>query len=69
MRVYEVMANSKYGNGLAIVAAPSRLRAFALARAEGRWWGQEATLSARCLRGVTSDRTTADVISINCYQE
>ena len=69
MRVYEVMAEGNYGNGLAVVAAPTRRRAAALAMQEGSWWGQYARLTTRCLRGVTANRKNAIVLSVNYYQE
>ena len=69
MRVYEVMAEALYGNGLAIVAAPTPKRALELARAEGRWWLNEADIEARCLRGVTANRKKAKVLSVIYYQE
>ena len=69
MRIYEIMAEAHYGNGMAVVIAPTRKRALDLVRAEGGWWKEDAKLNVRCLRGVQTTRKMATVLSISFYQE
>ena len=70
MRVYQVTGRPGYGTALAVVAANNPKQAEKLARKiDTSWSTWVSDLRATCMRGVTSNRKRAQVLTETTYIE